>query len=77
MDTTQLLVDVVQPVSPTNGDALHRLYMTMQQISITLSKQLISLQDNTEAVASTVGLIEYAMLRNLRGEDLGLQQVEC
>ena len=76
MDTTQLLVDVVQPVSPTNGDALHRLYMTMQQISITLSKQLISLQDNTEAVASTVGLIEYAMLRNLRGEDLGLQQVD-
>ena len=76
MDTTQLLVDVVQPVSPTNGDALHRLYMTMQQISITLSKQLISLQDNTEAVASTVGLIEYAMLRNLRGEDLGLQRVD-
>ena len=76
MDTTQLLVDVVQPVSRANGDALHRLYMTMQQISITLSKQLVSLQDNTEAVASTVGLIEYAMLRNLRGEDLGLQQVD-
>ena len=76
MDTTQLLVDVVQPVSPSNGDGMHRLHMTMQQISITLSKQLISLQDNTEAVASTVGLIEYAMLRNLRGEDLGLQQVD-
>ncbi|MDG1066642.1 MAG: DUF1631 family protein [Luminiphilus sp.] len=75
MATTQLLVDVVQPVSRTNTDELHRLYMTMQQISITLSKQLVSLQNDTEAVASTVGLIEYAMLRNLRGEDLGLQQV--
>jgi hypothetical protein len=75
-DTTQLLVDVVQPVSRTNSDELHRLYMTMQQISITLSKQLVSLKHDAEAVASTVGLIEYAMLRNLRGEDLGLQQVD-
>jgi hypothetical protein len=72
-DTTQLLVDVVQPVSRTNSDELHRLYMTMQQISITLSKQLVSLKHDAEAVASTVGLIEYAMLRNLRGEDLGLK----
>ena len=75
-DTTQLLVDVVQPVSRTNSDELHRLYMTMQQISITLSKQLVSLKHDAEAVASTVGLIEYAMLRNLRGEDLGLKQVD-
>lgn len=76
IDTTQLLVDAVQPVSPTDGNEVHRLYMTMQQISITLSQQLVSLQDDTEAVASAVGLIEYAMLRNVRGEDLGLQEVD-
>jgi hypothetical protein len=74
-DTTQLLVDVVQPVSRTNSDELRRLHITMQQISITLSKQLVSLKNDAEAVASTVGLIEYAMLRNLRDEDLGLKQV--
>jgi hypothetical protein len=75
-DTTQLLVDVVQPVSRTNSDELRRLHITMQQISITLSKQLVSLKNDAEAVASTVGLIEYAMLRNLRDEDLGLKQVD-
>ncbi|MDG1461226.1 MAG: DUF1631 family protein [Luminiphilus sp.] len=77
MDTTQLLVDAVQPVNPNNGAELHRLYMAMQQISITLSKQLVSLQGDTVAIADAVGLIEYAMLRNLRGEDLGLQHIDC
>ena len=57
-----MLVDVVQPVSRTNSDELRRLHITMQQISITLSKQLVSLKNDAEAVASTVGLIEYAML---------------
>lgn len=75
MDTTQLLVDAVQPVNPDDGTELHRLYMTMQQISITLSKQLVSLQGDPAAIADAVGLIEYAMLRNLRGEDLGLRNV--
>lgn len=76
MDTTQLLVDAVQPVDPNNSAELHRLYMAMQQISITLSKQLVSLQGDAGAIADAVGLIEYAMLRNLRGEDLGLQHYD-
>ena len=49
-----------------------RLQTSMHQLPPTLAKQLLSLQPDDDAIAGAIGLIEYALLRNLRGEDLGL-----
>lgn len=76
LDTTQLLIEAVQPVSSEDADGQQRLQVTMQQLPSTLSRQLLSLQPDHDAVAGAVGLIEYALLRNMRGEDLGLLQAE-
>lgn len=70
--TTQLLVDAVQPVVSGDPEGQTRLQQTMQHLPGTLSRQLLSLQPDSDAVAGAVGLIEYALLRNMRGEDLGL-----
>ncbi len=75
-DTTQLLAEAVQPVSRNDESGQRRLNTTMQQLPTTLSKLLVSLQPDADAVAGAVGLIEYALLRNLRGEDLGLLHAE-
>jgi len=75
-DTTQLLAEAVQPVSRSDESGQRRLNTTMQQLPATLSKLLVSLQPDADAVAGAVGLIEYALLRNLRGEDLGLLHAE-
>lgn len=75
-DTTQLLAEAVQPVSRNDESGQRRLNTTMQQLPTTLSKLLVSLQPDADAVAGAVGLIEYALLRNLRGEDLGLLRAE-
>lgn len=74
--TSQLLVDAVQPVTEDDLDGQQRLQQTMQQLPQTLSRQLESLQPDSDAVAGAVGLIEYALLRNMRGEDLGLLYAE-
>ena len=76
IDTTQLLAEAVQPVDRTDEPGLRRLNTTMQQLPATLSKHLVNLQPDADAVAGAVGLIEYALLRNLRGEDLGLLYAE-
>ncbi len=76
IDTTQLLAEAVQPVDRTDEPGQRRLNTTMQQLPATLSKHLVSLQPDADAVAGAVGLIEYALLRNLRGEDLGLLYAE-
>ena len=76
VDTTALLADAVQPVDRDDAAAQERLHTTMQQLPATLSKQLVSLQPDADAAAGAVGLIEYALLRNLRGEDLGLLSAE-
>ena len=75
-DTTQLLAEAVQPVDRSDEAGQRRLNTTMQQLPATLSKHLVSLQPDSDAVAGAVGLIEYALLRNLRGEDLGLLHAE-
>lgn len=74
--TSQLLVDAVQPVAENDLDGQQRLQQTMQQLPQTLSRQLESLKPDSDAVAGAVGLIEYALLRNIRGEDLGLLHAE-
>ena len=74
--TSQLLIDAVQPVAENDLDGQQRLQQTMQQLPHTLSRQLESLQPDSDAVAGAVGLIEYALLRNMRGEDLGLLYAE-
>jgi len=74
--TSQLLVDAVQPVAEDDLDGQQRLQQTMQQLPQTLARQLESLQPDSDAVAGAVGLIEYALLRNMRGEDLGLLHAE-
>jgi multidrug efflux pump subunit AcrA (membrane-fusion protein) len=74
--TTQLLVDAVQPVTSGDPEGQNRLQQTMQHLPGTLSRQLHSLQPDSDAVAGAVGLIEYALLRNMRGEDLGLLSAE-
>lgn len=76
LDTTQLLIDAVQPVDSSDADGQRRLQATMQQLPATLSRQLLSLHPDNDAIAGAVGLIEYALLRNMRGEDLGLLQAE-
>ncbi len=76
LNTSQLLVDAVQPVPSTEPEAQARLQATMQHLPGTLSRQLLSLQPDSDAVAGAVGLIEYALLRNMRGEDLGLLSAE-
>jgi hypothetical protein len=48
----------------------------MHQLPATLSRQLLSLTPNDDAIAGAIGLIEYALLRNMRGEDLGLLEAE-
>ena len=75
-DTTQLLAEAVQPVDRGDAAGQQRLNTTMQQLPATLSRHLVSLQRDSDAVAGAVGLIEYALLRNLRGEDLGLLHAE-
>lgn len=74
--SSQLLVDAVQPVSLDDSGGQNRLQTAMQQLPNTLARQLLSLQPDHDAVAGAVGLIEYALLRNIRGEDLGLLQAE-
>ncbi|EED36963.1 conserved hypothetical protein [Luminiphilus syltensis NOR5-1B] len=74
--TTQLVVDAVQPVSQDDANGLQRLHHAMQQLPATLSRQLLSLQPNDDAVTGAVGLIEYALLRNVRGQDMGLIQAD-
>ena len=74
--TTQLLVDAVQPVASGDPDGQHLLQQTMQHLPDTLSRQLHSLLPDGDAVAEAVGLIEYALLRNMRDEDLGLLSAE-
>ena len=76
LETTHLLVDAVQPVATDDAMGQQRLQGTMQQLPSTLSRQLLSLQPDNDAIAGAVGLIEYALLRNMRGEDLGLLQAE-
>ena len=75
-DTTQLLAEAVQPVDRGDDAGQRRLSTTMLQLPATLSRHLVSLQPDSDAVAGAVGLIEYALLRNLRGEDLGLLHAE-
>ena len=72
MSTTQLLVDAVQPVGINDAPGQSRLQTTMHQLPATLARQLLSLAPNDDAIAGAIGLIEYALLRNMRGEDLGL-----
>jgi len=76
ISTTQLLVDAVQQVKPDDVQGQERLQNTMQQLPGTLSRQLLSLHPDTDATAGAIGLIEYALLRNMRGEDLGLLEAE-
>lgn len=76
INTTQLLVDAVQQVKHDDVQGQQRLQNTMQQLPGTLSRQLLSLQPDADAAAGAIGLIEYAMLRNMRGEDLGLLEAE-
>ncbi len=70
--TSQLLVDAVQPVVASNVASSQRLQQTMQQLPQTLSRQLKSLGSDSDAVSGAVGLIEYALIRNMRGEDMDL-----
>ena len=72
VSTTQLLVDAVQPVGIHDASGQSRLQTAMHQLPATLSRQLLSLTPNDDAIAGAIGLIEYALLRNMRGEDLGL-----
>lgn len=76
INTTQLLADAVQQVKRDDVQAQQRLQNTMQQLPGTLSRQLLSLNPDTDATAGAIGLIEYALLRNMRGEDLGLLEAE-
>ena len=75
-DTTQLLAQAVQPVSARDGSGQARLQHTIQHLPATLARHLVSLQPDQDAIAGAVGLIEYALLRNIRGEDLGLLKAE-
>ena len=70
--TGQLLVEAVQPVAEIDAEGQRRLHQTMQQLPHTLSRQLESLLPDSEAVDGAVGLIEYALIRNMRSEDMGL-----
>lgn len=70
ISTSQLLVDAVQPVAMEDAEGQQRLQQTMQQLPSTLSRQLRHLEPDKDTDA--VGLIEYALLRNMRGEDLNL-----
>lgn len=76
INTTQLLVDAVQQVKHDDVQGQERLQNTMQQLPGTLSRQLLSLHPDNDATAGAIGLIEYALLRNMRGEDLGLLEAE-
>ena len=76
INTTQLLVDAVQPVTNNSGLGRDQLQTSMHQLPPTLAKQLLSLQPDDDAIAGAIGLIEYALLRNMRGEDLGLLEAE-
>lgn len=76
VSTTQLLVDAVQPVGIHDASGQSRLQTAMHQLPATLSRQLLSLTPNDDAIAGAIGLIEYALLRNMRGEDLGLLEAE-
>lgn len=75
-DTTQLLAQAVQPVSAQDNSGQARLEHTIQHLPATLAKHLVSLQPDQDAIAGAVGLIEYALLRNIRGEDLGLLKAD-
>lgn len=75
-DTTHLLAQAVQPVSTGDANGQNRLQHTIQHLPGTLAKHLISLQPDQDAIAGAIGLIEYALLRNIRGEDLGLLRAE-
>lgn len=76
VDATQQLIDAVQPVESEDPENQKRLSQAMSNLPNTLSRQLFSLQPDNDAVAGAVGLIEYALLRNMRGEDLGLLKAE-
>ncbi len=76
INTTQILVQAVQPIDTGDSDGQARLQATMHQLPSTLSRQLLSLQPDHDAIAGAIGLIEYALLRNMRGEDLGLLLAE-
>ena len=73
---TQQLIDAVQPVESEDPANQRQLSQAMNNLPNTLSRQLLSLQPDNDAVAGAVGLIEYALLRNMRGEDLGLLQAD-
>lgn len=75
-DTTHLLAQAVQPVSARDANGQNRLQHTIQHLPATLAKHLVSLQPDQDAIAGAVGLIEYALLRNVRGEDLGLLRAD-
>jgi hypothetical protein len=76
VNTSSLLVEAVQPVDTQDTDGQKRLQQAMQHLPSTLARQLRSLQPDNDAIAGAVGLIEYALLRNMRGEDLGLMHAE-
>ncbi len=75
-DTTHLLAQAVQPVSEEDANGQNRLQHTIQHLPTTLAKHLVSLQPDQDAIAGAIGLIEYALLRNVRGEDLGLLRAD-
>jgi len=75
-DTTHLLAQAVQPVSEEDANGQNRLQHTIQHLPATLAKHLVSLQPDQDAIAGAIGLIEYALLRNVRGEDLGLLRAD-
>jgi Protein of unknown function (DUF1631) len=75
-ETTVTLVESVQAYDPEDGDRRKQLFELATQLPKNMRNWLLSLQHDGDAVAESLGLVEFVHLRLLRQQELERQTID-
>ena len=75
-ETTVTLVESVQAYDPEDGDRRKQLFELATQLPKNMRRWLLSLQHDGDAVADSLGVVEFVHLRLLRQQELERQTID-